>query len=432
MANIRVNQHGNLYADFRVARGDRFRITFEGPLRDTAADHKFAEKKYLAPLKLILKCGEDKYPELVELFPNEPKLRDLVEGGAVSIKDLFDDMQRDYETKGLKSWDSTLTKVTGVLEYFAKVGVVYASECTTRQVANLKAHLINEGCSVAYVNRHLAALKRAFNLGVENGRIDQPQVPGFPEMSDGNNARTDYFTPEELDRLIACLPVYLRNLCKVAFITGWRRSELLTRQKGDIKLIEGTRFLTLEDSKNGDPRLFPLTPELEAIFEDQAAFVRNLEVKVWHRVTEFLFPNPEGQMIGAFRKTWMSAIKAAGLDKDAHGQPYKRVFHGFRRSAVGNLDSNPLVSQQQGMKLVGHKTDVMWRRYAKPVTDARMLAKVAGNLVPMTGNFGQLLGNLGAEEKNSAEGCVKNAVNSRGSGWAGSESNTRHKDFQSR
>jgi integrase len=429
MANIRVNKVGNLFVDFRIARGDRFRITFEGPLRDTAADHKFAEKKYLAPLKLILKCGEDKYPELVELFPNEPKLRDLVEGGAVSIKDLFDDMQRDYETKGLKSWDSTLTKVDGVLQYFAKVGVVYASECTTRQVANLKAHLLNQGCSVAYVNRHLAALKRAFNLGIENGRIEQR--PGFPEMSDGNNARTDYFTPAELERLLACLPVYLRNLCKVAFITGWRRSELLTRQKGDIKVIEGTRFLTLEDSKNGEPRLFPLTPELEAIFEDQAAFVRNLEVKVWHRVTEWLFPNPEGQMIGAFRKTWLSAVKAAGLDRDAKGNEQRRYFHGFRRSAVGNLDSNPLVSQEQGMRLIGHKTDAMWRRYAKPTIDARKLAKVAGNLVPL--NFGQNLGRTDQRSNTTAPSDDQKAEQKQVvNGWAGLESNQPHKDFQSR
>ncbi len=64
------------------------------------------------------------------------------------------------------------------------------------------------------------------------------------------------------------------------------------------------------------------------------------------------WPNPA---IRHFRRAWRTACKAAG-------QPHL-IPHDLRRSAVRNLERAG-VSRSVAMKLVGHKTEAIYRRYA--------------------------------------------------------------------
>jgi integrase len=62
-----------------------------------------------------------------------------------------------------------------------------------------------------------------------------------------------------------------------------------------------------------------------------------------------------GQAIKSFRKAWASACRRAGL--------IGMLPHDFRRTAVRNLE-RASVPRSVAMKLVGHKTEAMYRRYA--------------------------------------------------------------------
>jgi integrase len=62
----------------------------------------------------------------------------------------------------------------------------------------------------------------------------------------------------------------------------------------------------------------------------------------------------DGQPVGDFRKAWASACKAAKV---------VNIFHDLRRTAVRNLIVAG-VPQSVAMKITGHRTDSVFRRYA--------------------------------------------------------------------
>ncbi len=113
----------------------------------------------------------------------------------------------------------------------------------------------------------------------------------------------------------------------------------------EIDLAGKTARLKAEDSKNGEPWVLPLAGRLFEIIEQQAK-VRRLDcLLVFHH---------DGKKIGDFRKVWKTACTKAKLDG--------LLVHDMRRSAARNL-SRAGVGEQVGMKITGHKTSSMYRRY---------------------------------------------------------------------
>jgi integrase len=72
------------------------------------------------------------------------------------------------------------------------------------------------------------------------------------------------------------------------------------------------------------------------------------------RFAEFVF-HRKGEPIGDFRKAWATACKKANVSH--------RLFHDLRRTASRNMISAG-VPQAVAMKITGHRTDSMFRRYA--------------------------------------------------------------------
>ena len=98
---------------------------------------------------------------------------------------------------------------------------------------------------------------------------------------------------------------------------------------------------------------FPFTHELRELLESQRADTDKLQRQrgivcpwVFHR---------DGQPIKSYDGAWRSACKAAGV-------PGRHV-HDFRRTTVRRLEQAG-VSRSVGMKLTGHKTESVYRRYA--------------------------------------------------------------------
>lgn len=81
----------------------------------------------------------------------------------------------------------------------------------------------------------------------------------------------------------------------------------------------------------------------------------------------------EGSPIKGFRTAWKSACKAAGVPA--------RLIHDFRRTAVRNLERAG-VPRSAAMKMTGHLTESVYRRYA--IVDEGMLREAAEKLSALT------------------------------------------------
>jgi integrase len=119
--------------------------------------------------------------------------------------------------------------------------------------------------------------------------------------------------------------------------------------------------------KNGEGRMFPLTPRLRAVLEQQRDRTRALE-RARGQIIPWLF-HRDGVPIKSFRRSWRTACRLAGLPG--------KIPHDFRRTAVRNLERAG-VPRSAAMRMVGHKTESVYRRYA--IVDQAMLRE-AGDKV---------------------------------------------------
>jgi integrase len=190
-------------------------------------------------------------------------------------------------------------------------------------------------------------------------------------------ARSGFFEAEHFAAVVAKLPADLKPLAQVAYITGWRvPSELQTRQWKNIDFKAGWMRLEPGETKNGEGRMFPLTADLRAVLEAQRKRTEALE-QATDRVIPWVFwrmkgpgVRKAGQPVASFRKAWMTACVAAGLGREMRdgkgkltGKESFRLAHDFRRTAVRNLERAG-VPRSVAMKLTGHKTEAVYRRYA--------------------------------------------------------------------
>ena len=180
------------------------------------------------------------------------------------------------------------------------------------------------------------------------------------------------------------LPRDLQPAIETAYITGWRiHDEILTRQKHHADL-KGCGWLRLDpgETKNGEGRNFPFTVRLREIIAQQLERTKALE-KATGRIIPWLF-HRNGRPIKTFRRSWMTACVKAGLGTEIRSTDGKlikkignRISHDFRRTAVRNLERAG-VSSSDAMKMVGHKTESIYRRYA--IADERSMKEAVGRL----------------------------------------------------
>jgi integrase len=268
----------------------------------------------------------------------------------------------EYRANGRKSLDRVKAAVDHLTGFFTGWR---AQAISTDRVLAYVRHRQQQQAANATINRELAALKRMFRLGERAGRIVRRP---FIDLLQEHNARTGFFERDECDAVLARLPDDLQAVFTVAYLTGWRvKSELLTRHWAHVDFQSGWLRLEPGETKNAEGRQFPLTPALRVVLERQRARTRAVE-KATGTIIPWLF-HRSGRPIKSFRRAWVTACTAAGLSG--------RLPHDFRRTAVRNLERAG-VPRSTAMKMVGHKTESIYRRYA--IVDEAMLKEGAAKL----------------------------------------------------
>jgi len=130
-----------------------------------------------------------------------------------------------------------------------------------------------------------------------------------------------------------------------------------------IRLEPGT-------TKNRDGRTFPFAalPELAEILGQQRAVTRALELERGRIIPLVFHVSGEPIWLKRFYRHWWRAAKAAEVYQDSQDPITGKVRrgpipHDFRRTAVRNLERAG-VARSVAMKLTGHRTEAVYRRYA--------------------------------------------------------------------
>jgi integrase len=257
----------------------------------------------------------------------------------LQFDDLAADLQNEWKTAGRRDLKSLPSRTAHLKRFFAgrpALGI------TTADVRAYTVARQAEGAANGTINRELAAMKRMFNLAFQAERINRkPYIPLLAESA----PRKGFFDAEPFTRVLAALPNHLRPVAEFAYYTGWRRSEVTSLRWEQVDLRERSIRLWTGTTKNGEGRFLPLDGELWRIIEEQ----RKTPVVgcpfVFHR---------RGRRIGTFYKAWSEAC--------AEAQCPGMLFHDFRRTAARNLTRDGL-SESQAMKITGHKTVSVFRRY---------------------------------------------------------------------
>ena len=277
----------------------------------------------------------------------------------VTFENLATAVLNDYRVNGRRSLDRAEGCLARLREYFGDDA--RALDITADRLDAYVVHRQRDSAATATVRRELAILRRAFRLAVRAGRL--AHVPAFPTLH-VNNARKGFLDGDDLERVIGELPEPPRPVARFAALTGWRRGEILSLTWAQVDFEAGVVRLEPGTTKNDEGREFPFRglPPLAELLEVQREHTRTVERETG-RIVPWVF-HRDGERIRSLRNAWAGACRRAGVPG--------ALFHDLRRTAVRNLERAG-VPRSVAMKLTGHKTESVYRRYA--IADVAALAE---------------------------------------------------------
>ena len=267
-------------------------------------------------------------------------------------------LRAHYRATGERNLKEAAGRLTHLDRFFA--GRRLASIGPADAIAYAAARQ-GRGAANGTINRELAVLGRMLRLAYEHGTL--LRLPILRKLKEAPPPREGFFEPAAYLAVRRRLPEDLQLAVTIAYIYGWRmRSEVVALARRQVDLDAGTLRLEPDSTKNDDGRLVYLTPELKALLAGHVERVKALERRLG-RILPMLFPHLTGRRAGTprreFRKAW--AAGCPGM-----------LRHDFRRTAVRNLERSG-VPRSVAMKITGHRTEAVYRRYAI-VSDADLQA----------------------------------------------------------
>jgi integrase len=259
---------------------------------------------------------------------------------------LLDDLVSDYRVRRVKSLGSVLSHLKPVRDHF---GDWRALDVNYRAIeAYITKRRENEKAN-ATINRELELLRRALRLAHDRQLL--PSIPKVRVLSE-NNTRQGFFERPDLEAVVAVLPDSLRDFTRFAYLTGWRKGEIIPSNgptltempapSGSVPRRQRPAEAARSCSRVISPNWFDRRWEARL-------FQKNGNV----RVSALVF-HRDGEPVGDLRKAWATACHAAGVPD--------KLFHDLRRTAARNM-VRAGVPERVAMAVTGHVTRAMFDRY---------------------------------------------------------------------
>jgi len=221
------------------------------------------------------------------------------------------------------------------------------ADITPRLIVEYKNQLFAAGLAPASVNRHLATLKKAFNLALREWEWCQRNPVLSVSMERESNGRDRWLTLDEEGRLLAACAPWLRDVVQFALGTGMRMGEILSLSWRGVDLTR--RTVMVFQSKNGERRTIPLNQTVLSLIKERGT-LRSLS-------TDLVFPSKTHTPLesGHLRRAFRLALKKARIE-EFH-------FHDLRHTFATRLVQAG-VELYKVQRLLGHKSPMMTQRYA--------------------------------------------------------------------
>jgi len=202
-------------------------------------------------------------------------------------------------------------------------------------------------------NRMLAYFKAALNKAHMGGKVLCNPVWKTVEPFRGvEKARVEYFSEDEIKRLINAAGPEVRPLIQAALYTGCRFSEIAQLKMNDFSAKDGTIFI--EQSKSARSRFVPLTAEGVKFFE---------YVTAGKLSQDHIFTNSNGDH-------WKQLDnKAFNQAREAAKANHKGTFHSLRHT-YATLMLNNGASLEVICKILGHHSIAITEKHYAHMADS--------------------------------------------------------------
>lgn len=229
------------------------------------------------------------------------------------VKDLFQLLLEDYDVRGVAQAYICGLKVKSILG--PALGDIKAAKLTTEPVKEYIRERLKK-VKAGTVNRELAMLHRAFQLGYQHDPPLVGRVPVFPKLGE-DEPRKGFLKPHLYAKLLEELPEELRLLFVIAYHVGLRKGALLRIKWSQVDMSTSCIWMDgKRTNRKPEPVAVPIYGEMAKFLELQP------------KGSDYLFARGS-RPIKDFREAWNRACDRAGTAG--------LLFHDLRRTAVRNL-----------------------------------------------------------------------------------------------
>ncbi|MFZ2447517.1 MAG: site-specific integrase [Syntrophobacteraceae bacterium] len=260
----------------------------------------------------------------------------------------------DLEKLKAKAYFPTVK--VNLTSFNAVFGSRVISQLKAVDLENYQAKRKAAGYSDAYVDYEIGAARTMIYKAFDNDMVSGETVKVFRRvkrlLKANANARDRIISLDEFNGLLKNLPPITRAIVATAFHTGMRRGEILSLTWDKVDLNKNVIRLEAEDTKDKEPRLVPICPALYAVFRSLPRALHDLR----------LFPHSSQKALRS--RLDRDMVRACGEAGILYGRKVKGglTFHDLRHT-FNTYMRKAGVPQSVIMKITGHSTDKMFRRY---------------------------------------------------------------------
>ncbi len=271
-----------------------------------------------------------------------------------TVKDLIE----KFISQWLSQFPERVVRQTAYLAWWKdRLGHLLLADLTPTVLAEARDALLAEKTprqtirNPSTVNRYIAAFSRALTIAMKEwGWLDDTPMRKLSKPAEGKG-RNRLLSVEEKDKLLQACKLspnpHLYPIVSIALLTGMRFGEIVNLTWANVDFTN--KIITLEETKNGERRMLPLTDSVEKLL----LFCRKTDIAVGLVFKPSSPTNRTG--VVDIRNAFMKALKQAEVTDFR--------FHDLRHAAASYLAMNG-ATQGELMAILGHKTPTMTRRYA--------------------------------------------------------------------